>query len=650
MPKHDLPLDKINQIAGEIGSDNAQAREKALHDLSGEQAKLTSAAFRRELTRISSQVDMKQLGLSGFHLSGVHGKLDGHQAFEFKDKHGSYALLGADGKVETPAHKTDEKGNGGEKDNETASGPYAPFGNHGRQLVKESGDYTVKRGDNLWNIAKDLLRNDNSDGKVLNRDILRKVQEIESDNGRDQKSHLLPGNHLRLRVQKSSGEAELPVPAVPPEPSKVELPVPAVPPEPSKADLPLPAVPSETSTPELSTIDLSAAPPQEVLSEKSAAFTKAMADRNLSGTDQKQLQADLEKFLARDISTEEKTQTLDSLTQLTQAQVSTSGDVKYNVLAARELLFHAAAPDTVNQGSSEFCGPTSVEHDLLLKKPSKVAQMVTDALLTGGTSYLSQPMEAGGDELKPYQGTPPDRTERVDETQFAPDKAIDGSDNGLTFASHVFSSAMLNDMTQHVLPEPMQFKGNGYTSFAWQDGQGYLYSSFSNAVTFEAGRKQGIVDPGQGPTGWEISEEMERLTGRKDTMFQSSSYEYKSGPQTEYVTPPNHKEGSSDGMTYIKTPVDGSGLADFKAKLHDQLKGGSVLAQLKASYIDAQSMRAQEDQAVEQVPLLGSPLSGVPDHFISIDGLDGDNVKIHNQHGQQHDGWISIKALYNAMT
>jgi TolB-like protein len=245
----------------------------------------------------------------------------------------------------------------------------------------------------------------------------------------------------------------------------------------------------------------------------------------------------VDKFLNRnrdrtdlpELSDAEKTGTREAARELLAATVSVAGETRDNVLAAEGIVYHAANPDTSSQGRSGMCASIAIEYSLFSVKPSLAASMIASSLLdkTGWKNPREREMVV---------------KITVDSSSIKPNSANEQEDmppwkqellNGfsrISYANHVLGEVIFNDIGQHLRPALMfsESKPNDphvLYGITWNDKSSEQEVSMIDDK-IGGGMTRGVVDPGGGPTAWQVGEEMSRLLGLQNAALQSDEFAY----------------------------------------------------------------------------------------------------------------------------
>jgi TolB-like protein len=338
----------------------------------------------------------------------------------------------------------------------------------------------------------------------------------------------------------------------------------------------------------------------------------------------------VDKFLNRNrdrtdlpqLSDAEKTGTLEAVRELLAATASVAGETRDNVLAAEGIFFHAANPDTSSQGKSGMCASMAIEYSLFSVKPSLAASMIASALLDktgwnnprGGDTAAKVTVESGS--IKPNSTNEQENLAQWKQELY----------HGFprrSYASHILGEIILNDIGQHLRPALTfsESKPNdvvGYYGITWNDkSSGQEVSMIDDKIG--GGMTRGVVDPGGGPTAWQVGEEMSRLLGVQNAALQSDEfaydgkdkmgidhklYHYAKDDDVDRVRP---EGASNNSLTYVS-----DNQTAFKSMLHDRLQNGPVIAQIGLHFIRPGNLTA------------------VPDHFVAVVAMSRDNVIVHD--------------------
>ena len=324
------------------------------------------------------------------------------------------------------------------------------------------------------------------------------------------------------------------------------------------------------------------------------------------------------------LSDAEKTGTLKVVQELLAATTSAAGQTRDNVLAAEGILYHAADPDTVSQGRSGMCASIAIEYSLFFVKPSLAASMIGSALLdkTGWKNPRERDTAAeitvNSSSIKPNS-----TNEQEDRPPWNQDLYHDFPRR--SYVSHVLGEIIFNDIGQHLRPaltfselKPDDPSYSVLYGITWNDkSSGQEVSMMDDKIG--GGMSKGVVDPGGGPTAWQVGEEMSRLLGVQNAALQSDEYAYdgkdKMGIDHELYHYANaddvdrvRPEGASNNsLTYVS-----NNRTVFKSMLHDRLQDGPVIAQVGEHFIYPPNHTA------------------VPDHFVAVVAMNGVDVIVHN--------------------
>ena len=378
--------------------------------------------------------------------------------------------------------------------------------------------------------------------------------------------------------------------------------------------------------------------------------------------EREQFKQDLGQFVARqDISLDEKSKTIANVKTLLDAPESFAAPgaegLRRNMLGAEGIMHHAANPDSIMQGMSGFCGPSSVEYSLLLTRPSVASDMVKSSLLTGQWT--------GSDK----------QSISIDKSLLVPnvhEHAGSGNfeEKKRSFATQVLGSLVMNEVGQHLNPkrsfvedEADAGKANqdDYYRIGWKDASGKVMSLLPDADKKNV--ETGIVDPTGGLTAWQLSESWARITGDKNAVIQSASYKYDGSAKDKGYIEAKIGRGAPDGapnqgLEYVAPSAEG--LSHLKQYLKEKVQDGKspVMAQVVEKYVhelwinSSKSGSGNPDVLKTDPPNVFKP-HVPPDHFVAVKGVyekDGKTyVTIHNS-ADGHTFSMPIESFQKALS
>ena len=329
----------------------------------------------------------------------------------------------------------------------------------------------------------------------------------------------------------------------------------------------------------------------------------------------------LNELQRRHLSPAEINKTLEQVCRLLEA---TDGAVQRNErrLAAIDLLYTAAHPETIAQGRHGTCSVAALEYKMYLQHPSVAAEMVASAALTGTwkgkdgklISIPSEGLAAGEIERKHY---PPQDGER-------------------SYASQLFQLTALNDVGQH-LKNPMKFVQYAHPTFV-DDGQSLEHDFW----ILSNGQKKPFEEPGRGDfsrtgglTSFEIAAEITRLTDETNGVIANREHDRDDTP-AENAPYPGIR---GDNLTDVRSQ------SAFESTIAQMKRDGKLPVVIS---VYGQSVRELDGSSAVQ--------GETPNHFVCIDdyqpstGRTPARVHVHNNWRQENNGWMNLPDFYQSLT
>jgi hypothetical protein len=291
-------------------------------------------------------------------------------------------------------------------------------------------------------------------------------------------------------------------------------------------------------------------------------------------------------------------------------------------LAAIDLLYNVAHPETISQGRHGTCSVAALEYKMYLQHPSVAAEMVASAALTGSWKgkdgkMISIPAEALG-------------TGEIERKHYPP------RDGERSYASQLFQVAALNDVGQH-LKSPMKFVQYAQPTFV--DGGQSLEHDF---WILPNGTKKPFEEPGRGDfsrtgglTSFEIAAEITRLTGETNGVIANREHDRDDTP-TENAPYPGIK---GDNLTDVRSQ------REFESAIV-QLKHDGKLPVVISVY----------GQGIKDLDGSSAVQGEAPNHFVCIDdyqpasGGQAARLHVHNNWRQENNGWMNLRDFYQSLT
>ncbi len=225
------------------------------------------------------------------------------------------------------------------------------------------------------------------------------------------------------------------------------------------------------------------------------------AEQNIySVADRRKFEADMQKLEERaatqPLSAKEVADTYDQLSRLLEAKDGTQPK-ENRVLAAESFAHHMASPTNIDQGQHNTCNVTSLEEHIMTRNPSKAAEIVATAALTG-------------------QWVAPDgKVIKLDSNSLLPgpeERNFPPNDSERSYATQLMNQVLVNDVGQRKMP-PMFYSQEKPQGRA-DTGERLRYADGTDVPT-DAIRRNGDQAPWNRPdvTCGDMTESARRLTG-----------------------------------------------------------------------------------------------------------------------------------------
>ncbi|MBX9720179.1 MAG: hypothetical protein K2X81_02195 [Candidatus Obscuribacterales bacterium] len=142
-----------------------------------------------------------------------------------------------------------------------------------------------------------------------------------------------------------------------------------------------------------------------------------------------------DRAVAQGIKTDEQLKVYKSLEQMVQAPDNSGAKMSLvnRAMVALDFMYHAADPSTIDQGIHDTCSVSTIEEQMFVRQPSKVADLVAQVLLKGNWR--------AGDG----------KTIEIDEGSLVPgteESSHPPTDGQRSLVSQIFQVTVLNDIAQ----------------------------------------------------------------------------------------------------------------------------------------------------------------------------------------------------------
>ncbi|HEY9715417.1 MAG TPA: hypothetical protein V6C72_18230 [Chroococcales cyanobacterium] len=298
------------------------------------------------------------------------------------------------------------------------------------------------------------------------------------------------------------------------------------------------------------------------------------------------------------------------------------------VLAAEQLMMHAADPHTIDQGARGTCNVTTVEARMFTKNPSAASGLITEVATTGEFQYpcTTQHIKIDKDSLQFHQN----KYGKVEESSIPP------ADGDRSYASQIFQVAAVNVAYQ-----------DGPVTVSDYDGTEHKYAPGTVEYRQQDGKPDG-KPPHSGDVLWDVA--ANKPVTVKDKDGNDVPVHSPSVDDDQIVDAYQKIAGSGDEKFYLinKDFVDGDGSkvntftseAELKQKIEDAQKNGKLPLILAVN-------SGQEPFFTDSGGGAAGGAGG--GHVVTIEGIDKDGkVIINNQWGADSKHSVDLHELYMA--